>query len=188
MLQPGFSKYLKRFGAYGAPSVFLIFAALLILHRGDRTTDPVDGHSPTSPVSSRVDHKIPSGAESATTSFFPSTVHNPVIGDRPSPIPNRLSSREDKDVRFAGNRGISTARLEELVWSLKDVSPDEFSKELTRKIKDIYLESGFLRATATLETDPNDPAKILISIDEGKQYMWGGVEITSELLPRECEI
>ncbi len=185
MLHSKSAKHLRRYEAFGALFLaILIFVALLMLHHRDQSIDASHDHSATLPVAAHMNQNNPIAVSRTPVAEMPHPGPNIGIGENQNVTKSRFLSRDHRDAVFTGNWSISTARLKELARSLKNVSPDESSKELINKINEAYRAFGFWRANTIVESDPSDPTRILINIDEGKQYRWGDVEITSEKLPQ----
>ena len=168
--------------------LILIFATLRFLHRSDQAVN-TNQDSPALLRSADTNHTISSPATRMPIALSPPPVPTPLnlhkeISNRLNPTPRPIDLGYEKDFVFTGNASVSTAQLREFVRLLDGQDRNEDLKKLINKINEVYRAYGFLQAKVTAEPDRSDPAKISISIDEGKQYRWGDIEATSEILPQ----
>jgi hypothetical protein len=178
MLRPSRLRNLLRFGML--LGLLLISAFVVKYHRRHQSTH---NYSTALPVSDHPNQNhLPTAANNTHVAVVPPSIRSVVAIMNPNQVGIRSRSTDNEVMQFSGNRSISTAHLEEFARSLKNISPDEFSKELGSKLKGFYRTLGYLKADAIVETDPSDPGRILIKIDEGKQYRWGNFRVNSEIL------
>jgi hypothetical protein len=132
------------------------------------------------------------GSKAGPASVFPGAARTGgAAGNNPDRAPSgTVVSRQKNNekgprIAFQGNRSVRTAILEEAMRSLNINDPTEsLGALIRRKIREIYVMHGFLRADVVVEPPESTSLDgISVRIDEGRIYTWGEVTVATNTLP-----